>query len=285
MAYGSRSILILCLLTVGAHADAATSFRTAVSNCRAWFASLGQIKSPALSPVAAISSSMQNTANQVAVVQGSKEWLNWSLEEFLAVEGRVIGFSRDMTYLKLPPVSQRVLSLTHFSSEEKKLIAKLETVSQERKFKARDSVRRYDFFHRLFGGGKPENAVHESEIKSLATERSSSRGVEVGAWVLRTSEGKSFTAIHTSGSSEEVNKNAVKQAIEGLLTSDKINPRDVISVQYFHTHPNGGPLSVGDDASAGWIRNVFDEAGLRPEVHTYAITRVENQTLVFHAGH
>lgn len=238
------------------------------------------------SPVKKIGSK-QITSLHRSTKQNDKEFYEWTLEDYLNLEGQVVEMYRDRRFGNKPPVVQQILFLDKFASDEALVIRKLVKLSNTRKFKSRDQQRRYEKDYKYYKelldkyGGATEEEIKSMAIKSALQ----SPGVEAGAWVIHTKSGKMYTAIHTTGHSEEVGAEAVNRSINALFETNSIRADDILNISYYHTHPNGGPLSYGDHTASLNVMESLKDQGVQVPFHAYAISQLDGDIVLFHAGY
>ncbi len=231
--------------------------------------------------------SKQITAYQRPIKQNSKESYEWILSDYQNMEGQVIEMYRDRKYSLEPAVNQQILFLDNYGNREAALIKKLNAYSNLRKFQSTDFQRRYDIaFKNYLELLNKYGGASESEIKKLALSSAlESPGVEIGAWVVQTRSGHTYTAIHTSGHSAEISLEATSNSINQLMQSKQIKVDEIINISYFHTHPNKGPLSFGDQEMAVEVMSALKSQGVLVPFHLYAISRFADMIITFHAGY
>ncbi len=218
------------------------------------------------------------------------EWYEMSASDYLNIEGRTINLSRDRKFLKLPAVTQEVLLIDKYSKEERALIEKIWDLSHLQKFQSEDFKRKFDekylYYSSLANKYNSKFEIAEQEIRNIAKESAlKSPGVEVGAWIIYLKSGSPVTALHTSRHSERIESIDISNALNGVLNSKNIKREHIAEIRYFHTHPHGGPLSIGDHDTSLELVNSFKSEGINVPFHIYAISMLDDLMLTFHSSY
>lgn len=230
-------------------------------------------------------SSKQITQDFVHIAQVSG-WWKWTLEDYKKLAYKVLKIPRSNPNFAEENFPQEVLLLKSFPKEEQILIKKLLNISQLKKFKSRDAIRRFNESFPYYLGviSRMANPVPRDTATIMAQERASeSPGVEIGAWLVRT-KSNTYTAIYTSSNSEMIYGTNSTAALNKMLNAHSIRHIDIIEVSFFHTHPNGGPLSKEDYATAKAGIQELKRNNIFVPYNMYAIVSVEGEPIVFHSG-
>jgi hypothetical protein len=190
------------------------------------------------------------------------ELLRWRFLDLVQNANQPFTISRNWTVAKAP---QQILFPRHLDSSQRKLVARL----NEARFLPK-------FLHRAAKAvGHSEAELHD--------------GVEVGAFHLRLRSGRTRSAIHTSCSTDGIDNQDLLSSLAGLFRTYSIELEEVVSFEYFHTHPSRDghipdPISADDERVMMILkRHMRAVLGPRiPPIHCYAIGRMDGQTFLYH---
>lgn len=207
------------------------------------------------------------------------QWARWRYADHLASAGEVLNFSYGAA-----TVPQQIVPLPSYSRGERRLIRRLMSLSSAPKTRKRaywnDWSAQFARFRRI------DSKYDRATLKEFIDSYVKWRDVEVGAWRLTLASGRVITAKHSSSDKAQIANRDFSSALNGLLRSPAGRAEDIVSVQYFHTHPGevGGPLSKGDFASLKEFARAFAASNTRVPIHIYAIREVEGELMTFHSS-
>lgn len=210
-----------------------------------------------------------------------RQWSKWERPDYRKRAGKTLNLSRGSE----APVQQQILDPRHFDKPQRRLIARLRALMRDEKLQRRDTLRRWREIYEEDADGTGQAGTAEANREEQDSGAADlSPGVEIGAWRLTLKNGKVLAAIHASGRRFGIKGKDFMPALKELLDSKAVPLARIAMVQYFHAHPDAGPLSPGDEKTMLSLGDFFRKQGIRIPVHMYAIAEVEREAIVFHMG-
>lgn len=152
--------------------------------------------------------------------------------------------------------------------------------------KARKNFFRFDFTH----SRRPQEVLELEDLsaqeKVIVEEISKAGGKtqEIGMWIVTLHSGNNFTAPCFSHSSKKISNQALMDSLYSALSSRNISLAEIHSLQLFHTHPQGYPLSGDDERFLISLSTALTAESKYSTVHVYAVAFRDDleHSAVFH---
>jgi hypothetical protein len=218
----------------------------------------------------------------------------YSYADYLALRGKLLSYTYSTELLGDNSVSvekTEILSLEDLPTSRRNLVKKLFSLQTKSKFLRKkqnlEYLKSFNYLADTIKRIRQENAYPTKKIKSMALEdvvRSKEKSVEVGVFIINLKDGRSLFVEHTSSRHSEIIALHFNKAINEVSNKNNLQFSDVASIEYFHTHPDVGPLSHGDIAVIRSIKNTFETSGHKIKVHMSAIMNINGIPIISHYG-
>lgn len=209
---------------------------------------------------------------------------SYKVEDFLALRGKAVSFVVGNASAE----KTQILFLQDLPKDRQSLVRLLWDLHNDPKYVKKSFVQDYvDEVARITNLSAGSDTRHSPqfirEYSMAGALRNKKNSVEVGAIIVNLRDGRSLTAQHTSSRYLRIEGDEVGKAINEILQKNGVELTDVTSIEYFHTHPDPSPLSVGDIQVAQALQsNFLNLANTKINVHISAILNVQGTLAISH---